>query len=118
MALATRLEKASDAVVRRILTALCETDPKTSETVIACLDAFASEEYQSHLDGSERRQQEDPKPGTKRKAEEDVPKVYICGQCGEGFLEEHNNDRACFHHPGTERSLVVIPLISSCVTDI
>lgn len=117
MPLATRLENASDAVVRRILTALCETDPTISERVIACLDAFESEEYRSHLDGSER-QQEAPKPGTKRKAGEDVPKVYICGQCGEGFLEERNNDRACFHHPGTERSLVVFPSISSCVTDI
>ncbi|OIW29741.1 hypothetical protein CONLIGDRAFT_343303 [Coniochaeta ligniaria NRRL 30616] len=95
-----RLEKASNEVVRRILTSLCESDAEIEKKVIACLDAFVSElgEYGSHLDGSERQQESEA--GTKRKADESLPEVYICRQCGKGFLEEHNNDGACFHHPG------------------
>ncbi|KAH8908894.1 hypothetical protein BR93DRAFT_976991 [Coniochaeta sp. PMI_546] len=94
----TRLEKASNEVIRRVLTALCESDAEIEEKASACLDAFTSDHYRSHVDGSERQQE--LKAATKRKADESLPEVYICRNCGEGFLEEHNGDRACFHHPG------------------
>jgi hypothetical protein len=95
-----RLNKASDEVIRQVLTALCESDNDIREKASKCLDAFESEEmYQSHVDGSERQR---AAAGIKRKAEEAIPEVYICENCGEGFLEELNNDKACFHHPGTD----------------
>lgn len=97
----TRLEKASNEVIRRVLTALCESDAEIEEKASACLDAFTSEHYRSHVDGSERQQE--LKAATKRKADESLPEVYLCRNCGEGFIEEHNGDRACFHHPGREK---------------
>ncbi|KAB5575651.1 hypothetical protein GE09DRAFT_1281479 [Coniochaeta sp. 2T2.1] len=92
-----RLEKVSDEALRRVLTALCESDPDIEKKASKCLDAFISDEYRSHLDGSERQE---ATAGTKRKADESLPEVFVCQNCGDGFLEEHNDDEACFHHPG------------------
>jgi len=97
-----RLDKASDEVIRRVLTALCESDHDIRKKASKCLDAFESEKkYESHIDGSERQQATGSGSGTKRKAEQALPEVYICENCGDGFLEEHNSDEACFHHPGS-----------------
>lgn len=96
-----RLDKASDEVIRRVLSALCESDDDIREKASRCLAAFESEKkYESHVDGSERQQST---TGTKRKAGESLPEVYMCENCGDGFLEEHNDDRACFHHPGSRK---------------
>jgi rubrerythrin len=103
-----RLEKASDEVIRRILVTLCEDDEEIEKKALTCLDAYATEKYRSHLDGSERQQ--DGTAGTKRKADESLPEVYLCRQCGEGFLEEYNNDRACFHHPGSRALIPVLDI--------
>ncbi|OIW29740.1 hypothetical protein CONLIGDRAFT_643807 [Coniochaeta ligniaria NRRL 30616] len=77
-----QIESASDQMCRKILTALCD-DPKIRQKAFSCLRAYQ------------------PKPGTKRKAVEAPPEVYLCKYCGDAFLEENNIDtEACCHHPG------------------
>lgn len=90
----SRLERAPNEVIRRILTALCEKDPETEKKALKCLIALAK-----YYDKSEGRAE--ISTDTKRKADGPIPEVHLCKNCDEGFLEEDNKDDACCYHPGT-----------------
>ena len=111
----TRLEDASDDVVRRVLKTLCESDPDIENKASSCLDAFMLDAYRTHLDGSERQR---VTAGNKRKVDESLPEVYICKNCGAGFLEEQNYDSACFHHPGMRTLSTALPVVSRVLADV
>ena len=88
------LDAVSDEVCRKILKVLCETDTDIKKKAFSCLWA-----YKNNGRFVAARAQGNTS-GIKRKAVETVPEVKVCKNCGDGFLEENNDDEACAYHPG------------------
>ncbi|KAH8908893.1 hypothetical protein BR93DRAFT_966919 [Coniochaeta sp. PMI_546] len=85
-----RFHKASDATVRRVLTALCERDPETEMRALRYLGAL---EARTAAEVASK----------KRKVEEEPPEINLCKNCGETFVDDGRDARAppCCSHPGT-----------------
>jgi hypothetical protein len=90
-----RLSEVSDQVCRKILTALCEVDADIKTKAFSCLWAYKDNDRPRTSEGQEST------VGAKRKVDDALPELFICKKCGDGFLEEDNEDEACFYHPGT-----------------
>ena len=85
--LMARLHTASDAVIRSVLTALCEGDPETEKRALRCLEALTPSATAVR---------------SKRKAGEEWPELRLCKNCGATFLDDGGDGATgCRSHTGT-----------------